>query len=199
MRDFRAELAGDKCWDRVTEALVAEHGEPLEDAILQNREELIGLCELIERERIESYLEIGVWTGALVRTLHRLFRFRTVAACDQGYAETLGLAIRLPDGARFFRGNSESDGFQRFRAALGHVDLTLVDANHAHHAVARDFAINRAHPHRFLAFHDITGGRRQTTGVARFWRELEGDKLEIVRPHRELDAASTMGIGVWRS
>jgi hypothetical protein len=200
MRDFAAELAAEKCWDAETERLLALHGEPLEDAILQSRDELVALCELIERERVESYLEIGIWTGRLLSTLHRLFRFRLVAACDHGWAERLGLPIRVPEETRFFRGDSESDGFRSFRKSLGHVDLVLIDANHAYHAVARDFAIARAHPHRLIALHDITGYRRQTTGVARFWRELEGDKLEIVRPHRELGlSCSTMGIGVWSS
>ena len=57
-RDFRAELAGDGCWDRGTQVLFERHGEPLEDCILQNREELIGLCEFIEAQGIRSYLEV---------------------------------------------------------------------------------------------------------------------------------------------
>ncbi len=67
-RDFRAELAGDKCWDRGTQALFERHGEPLEDCILQNREELIGLCEFIVAQGVRSYLEVGVWTGRLIHT-----------------------------------------------------------------------------------------------------------------------------------
>ena len=57
MRDLRAALAGTKCWDRQTQALFDEHGEALEDCALQNREELLGLCEFIEAHDIRSYLE----------------------------------------------------------------------------------------------------------------------------------------------
>jgi hypothetical protein len=199
MRDFRAALAGDKCWDRATEALLAAHGEPLEDAILQNREEVLGLCDFIAAEGVRSYLEIGVWTGRLAAALHRLFAFDLVAACDHGWAEQCGLAIRLPAGARVFRGDSDSAAYLRWRAALGPVDLVFIDANHGYRAVRRDFEINRRFPHRFLAFHDITGARRQTAGVKRFWDELrEGRKRAIVRPHVELGLdRSVMGIGIW--
>jgi len=198
-RDFRRELAGVKCWDRASESLLERHGEALEDAAMQNREELIGLCRFIESRRVRSYLEIGVWTGRLISALDTLFEFDLVAACDQGYARELGLPIRLPESARFYEGDSASDDFCRWRAALGHVDLVLIDANHAYHAVRRDFEINRGFPHRFLALHDITGARRQTAGVGRFWREIDfGHKLEIVRPHPELGLdRSIMGLGVW--
>jgi hypothetical protein len=197
-RDFRAELAGDRCWDAATQHVFEARGEPLVDCILQNREELIGLCELIAAEGVRSYLEIGVWTGRLLGALDRLFSFDKVAACDHGWAEQLGLSIALPERARFFAGDSDSDAFRAWRAELGHVDLVFIDANHGYRAVRRDFEINRSYPHRFLAFHDIAGADRRTAGVARLWRELEGYKLEIVRPHRELGRDnSTMGIGVW--
>jgi hypothetical protein len=199
VRDFRAELRDEPCWDLGTEAIFAARGEALDDRILQNREELIGLCELIEREGVRSYLEIGVWTGRLVSALHRVFRFDLVAACDHGWAEQLGFEIRVPPETRIFRGDSGSEEFRRWRAELGQVDLVLIDADHRYHAVRRDFAINRAFPHRFLAFHDIRGARPQTAGVKRFWDELdEGFKHEIVRPHQELGIdRSLMGIGVW--
>lgn len=197
--DFRAALGGDKCWDLETEALFEAHGEPLEDAILQNREELVALCELIERLRVRSYLEVGVWTGRLVTALHRIFAFDLVAACDHGWAEELGLSIALPPETRFFRGDSTSEGYVRWRRELGPVDLVLVDADHSYRGVRRDFEVNRRLPHRLLAFHDISGARPQTRGVRRFWQELdEGRKLEILRPHLELGLdRTTMGIGLW--
>jgi hypothetical protein len=198
-RDFRAELAGVRCWDRTTQAAFEARGEAVDDCMLQNREELIALCEFIEARGVRSYLEIGVWTGRLITTLHRLFDFELVAACDHGWARRFGLPLHLPGEARFFDGDSDSPGFSRFRTGLGLVDLVFIDANHGYRAVRRDFELNRAHPHRFLALHDITGATRHTAGVRRLWREIdEGGKLEIVRPHRELGLdRSTMGIGIW--
>jgi hypothetical protein len=197
--DYRARLAAEKCWDRRTESLLARHGEPLEDGILQSREELIALCELIERKRIRSYLEIGIWTGRLVSALHRMFRFDIVAVCDHRYAARFGLPISVPPETRAFWGDSGSEGYHRFRRELGPIDLVLIDANHSHAGVLRDFQINRAYPHRFLAFHDILGGRASTRGVRTFWDRLEdGYRLELVRSHREVGLErSLMGIGVW--
>lgn len=198
-RDFRALLAGDLCWDAGTEAVFAERGEAVQDRMLQNREEVIALAELIERAGVRSYLEIGVWTGRLLSALHRIFAFDMVAACDHGWAEELGLPIRLPPDARFFRGDSQSTGFEAFRADLGHVDLVLIDANHSRRAVQADFELNRRFPNRFLALHDICGRRRVTRGVSEVWRSIDhGFKAEIVRPHLELGLDhSLMGIGVW--
>jgi hypothetical protein len=198
-RDFRAELREVKCWDAHTQALFEEHGEALEDCVLQNRDELIALCELVETLELRSWLEIGAWTGALTRCMQALFSPVLLAVCDDGWAEQRGLELRLPDRTKLFRGDSGSRAFARWRAQLGHVDLVFIDANHAHHAVARDFAINRHQPHRLLAFHDITGASRYTTGVHRFWTALDqGHKLELLRPHRELGLDhSVMGIGVW--
>jgi hypothetical protein len=198
MRDFRAELAGERCWDAGVQAVFEARGEPVVDCVLQNREEFIALCELIEAEGVRSYLEIGVWTGRLAAALDRLFDFDALAACDHGWAEQLGLSIALPERARFLRADSDSETYRAWRASLGHVDLVFIDANHGYRAVKRDFEINRAFSHRFLVFHDIAGASRHTAGVARFWRELDGHKLEILRPHVELGLPhTTMGIGVW--
>jgi len=198
-RDFRRALEGYRCWDRECQELFERRGEAVVDAILQNRDELIGLCEFFEAQRVRSYLEIGIWTGGLVTALHEIFRFDLVAACDHGYARRFGLPVRVPSGARFFEGESASDEYRAWRRALGPIDFVLIDANHSFHAVRRDFEINRSFPQRFLALHDITGARRQTAGVARLWREMAGgSRTEIIRPHRELGLDhSTMGIGIW--
>lgn len=200
-RDFRAELAGEPCWDQSTEALLRQRGEPLQDRILQNREELLALCRFIEARGVRSYLEIGVWTGRLCSALHRLFSFDTVAACDDGYARRFGLPLALPAEIRFFEGDSTSAAFLRWRAELGPVDLVFIDGDHTYRGVRRDFELQRRFPHRFLALHDISGANRYTRGVGRFWQELAGAggaRRVILCPHRELDLDhSVMGIGLW--
>lgn len=197
--DFRSMIAQDKCWDRHTQAIFETQKEAVEDCILQNREEVLGLMEFIETHNIRSYLEVGVWTGRLVSTLHRVFDFDTVAAADEGYAKTKGLDIHLPDEASVFWGDSSSEAYKNWRAELGPIDLVLIDANHNYAGVKKDFEINRQFPHRFLALHDITGANRWTTGVRKFWSEIDhGHTIEILRPHAELGLDhSIMGIGIW--
>ena len=197
--DFRSMIAQDKCWDRHTQSIFENQKEAVEDCILQNREEVLGLMEFIETHNIRSYLEIGVWTGRLVSTLHRVFDFDTVAAADEGYAKTKGLDIHLPKEASVFWGDSSSEEYKTWRAELGPIDLVLIDANHNYTGVKKDFEVNRQFPHRFLALHDITGSNRWTTGVRKFWSEIDhGHKTEILRPHAELGLDhSIMGIGIW--
>lgn len=196
MRDFAAELADTPCWNREAEHNRVHRGAPDVDIALQNRAELLLLCRWIEAKRIRSYLEIGVWTGRLLSTLHRLFRFDRVAACDLGWAEDRGLAISLPPECALLRGDSLGPEYQAWRAALGHVDLVLIDGDHRYEAVRRDFEANRGHPHRFLAFHDIATTHPGDAGVRRLWEELPGPhKLELVRP---LPVSRwRMGIGIW--
>ncbi|MEZ4442392.1 MAG: class I SAM-dependent methyltransferase [Polyangiaceae bacterium] len=198
-RDFRRELAGDRFWDRRTQRIFEACGEPRDDCALQCREEVIALCEWIEATGVRSFLEVGIWTGRLTRILHRLFAFDRVAACDQGYAETLGLPLAVPSEARFLRADSESEAYRAFREALGPIDLVLIDANHAYHAVRRDFEVERAFPQRFVAFHDIAGASRHTVGVAKLWREIDhGHRAEIRRPNAALrESRPSMGIGLW--
>jgi hypothetical protein len=199
MRDFRALLADTRCWDAQTQAAYEAQGEPVDDCILQNREELIGLCEFIEEQKIRSFLEIGTWTGRLVSTLHRLFQFDTVAACDDAYCHRFGLSHHFSPGIQSFIGNSRSPDFLAWRRALGHIDLVFIDGDHTEPGLWADFTRESALPHRFLAFHDILGTNRHTVGVRRVWRELPGGQtVEICRPHREIGLDhSLMGIGIW--
>lgn len=191
MRDYASALRDTRFWDAEVERVYAAEGEALVDCALQSEAEVVELCRFIEAEGIRSYLEIGIWTGRLVTALHRVFGFSRVAACDHGWAEQCGFAISVPEGTSFFRGDSGTEAYVAWRRALGPIDLVMIDANHHYRAVRRDFEIERAQPHRFLALHDITGARRGTEGVARLWRELDGQKTEIVAP------GSKMGIGVW--
>jgi hypothetical protein len=197
MRDFRQELAHERCWDRECEELWRTQGAALVDAPLQNREELIGLCEFIEEHKIRSYLEIGCWTGKLVTILHRLFAFEKVAVCDQGLAKKLGVPFSIPSQASFFEGSSHSQEFLEWRSQLGHFDLVMIDGDHSYAGVRRDFEINQTFPHRFLAFHDIVN-RHPDIQVARLWNELTGAKVEIIKANAELGwDHSHMGIGIW--
>ena len=197
-RNFRQLTAHKKCWDEQTEAMFQEHGVPLDDCLLQNREEFLVFCEWIEAHQIRSYLEIGIWTGQLVSTLDELFRFKHVGAADLLGAYAFGLPIQLYPHVALYAGSSHAPEYVTWRQSQPSYDLVMIDGDHSYEGVKRDFEINRKLPHRFLAFHDITGYHPSTRGVKQLWDELDGHKLEIVRPHRELGLDhSTMGIGIW--
>jgi len=195
VRDFDAELGEEPCWDRRAEFQWRTGGVPAVDAALQNRAEVVLLCEWIAAHGIRSYLEIGVWTGRLLSLLHRLFAFDRIAACDLGSARALLLPLHLPPGTAFLRASSHSPEYVAWRERLGPIDLVLIDGDHSYEGVRRDFEINRRLPHRFLAFHDVANTHERVAGVKRFWDELDGHKLALVRP---LPVSRwRMGIGIW--
>jgi hypothetical protein len=196
VRDFAAELKDVPCWNREAEFNRVRIGPPDVDIALQNRAELVRLCEWIEAKQIRSYVEIGIWTGRLITALHRLFRFDKVGACDLAWAESRGFSITVPPEVDLLRASSLSDEYVAWRERLGPIDLVLIDGNHTYELVKRDWEINRALPHRFLAFHDVANTHPLDKGVKQLWEELPGPhKLEIVRPIPI--SRWRMGIGIW--
>ena len=199
-KNFHEELRAVQFWSAETEQVLKEKGLALSDCALQNREEIVKLCEWIEANNISSYLEIGCWTGRLTAALHRIFHFRPLAACDLGVAKEFGFEIALPKEAVFFEGNSHSPIFENWRKALGHIDLTFIDTDKTYTAIQKDFANAIAHPHRFIAIQGIAGSPRTGADVKRFWDELSGNKIEILEPHPEIGSPTpTLGIGIWSS
>lgn len=199
MRDFRSELLQTRFWNQDVEKFFRENGEPIVDCALQNREDIIALCEWIEANGIRSYLEIGCWTGRLTSALHQLFSFDVVAACDLGSHKKYDLPLTLPPETLYFEGNSHSPIFQNWRTRLGKIDLVLIDGDHSLPSITRDFNINAEMPHRFIAIHGITGGVHCAgDGAKMAWERLLGEKHEIKMPHPEIGSDEpTMGIGIW--
>ncbi len=198
MRDYRKLLELARFWDKDTERFFQENGRPIVDRALQNREEIIALCEFIEEHDIRSYLEIGSWTGRLVSTLHEVFNFDLVAACDIGSAKQFDFDVSLPSSALYFEGNSHSPIFENWRYKLGQIDLVLIDSDHSYDGIKKDFETNARAPHRFIAIQGIAGTTRSSDGAKRIWSELLGTKIEIVLPHLEIESTEpTMGIGIW--
>lgn len=190
--DFRRLLADVPCWDQQAGWFHWLMGYP-PDCVLQDREELLGFCDWIAQNQIRSYLEIGIWTGRLLCLLHDLFRFETLAACDMGMATQHGYTIQVPAQTQCFWGSSHSWDYLQWRQQQGQFDLIFIDGDHSYAGVSQDFANCLRYPHRFIAFHDIHNQEPASSGVARFWQELSGHKLEILNPL----GASGMGIGIW--
>ena len=199
-RNFEEEIKNEKFWDLEVEEKLQTEGFPIFDCILQNRAEILEFCKWIEQHNIQSYLEIGIWTGRLTNLLNRMFKFKMTAACDLGLAKLFDLEIKLPTSVAFFEGNSLSPIYSNWRNKIGHIDLTFIDSGHIYEEIVRDFEINQKFPHKYFAFHGIAGNARYGDGVKRFWEELKGDKTEIILPHAEINSQeATMGIGIWRA
>jgi hypothetical protein len=176
----------------------------------QNSQELGGFIELLQREGVRSYLEIGARHGDTF--------FDVMRALPMG---SRGVAVDLPGGnwgtsksqthlrmtcddlrqrgyeAHCIFANSQDEGTAQIVNSMGPFDAALIDGDHLYDGVKRDWHLY-GHQARLIAFHDIAGdGQRQKTSqlpveVPRLWREIRSDF-----PYREFIArGSKMGIGV---
>lgn len=176
----------------------------------QNAEELRGLIELLQREGVRSYLEIGARHGdTFFDVMHSLPKgSRGIAvdlpggnwgtiksgaylqgACDQLNQEGYQVFCMLADSQL----ESTAETISRF----GPFDAALIDGDHLYSGVKRDWELYHGHS-RLVAFHDIAGeGQCQRKSllpveVPRLWKEIRNDF-----PHQEFIApGSKMGIGV---
>jgi len=183
----------ERVWNRSELELALQVGAPCHDRILQNAEELQAWHQWMLAKGVESYLEIGIWTGALLRYWKRELPQLRLAACDLGWAEQAGLTLKLPKGVDFLRASSQGPEFMAWRAQLGKVDVVMIDGDHEYAGVRADFERNCGFPHRFLVFHNVDNPNPELAGVRRFWEELPGYKLTL----RGSDPLLRCGIGIW--
>jgi hypothetical protein len=197
MRDFKQEMQAWSFWDADCEAHFRSWDFPYA-RILQNRADVVALCEWMEAHDIRSYLEVGIWSGKLVSLLHSLFQFEKVAICDIRDADKFGVEITVPPETHCFWGSSCTAEYVQWREQLGPIDLVLIDGAHGLEAVVADFEINRRLPGTYLAFHDVCNPR--TPAVQHFWNHVPGEKLTLSQAFEEpeLKHLEPMGIGIWK-
>jgi predicted O-methyltransferase YrrM len=186
-----------------------------ETKALQNEAEIAAFVEIVKRENVRSYLEIGSKFGGSL--------WRVGSALPSG---SKVVAIDMPAGTRawneskvslqacssrlramghettLFWGDSTDSKIVAAVRELGPFDLVLIDANHTLPYVAKDWE-NYGQLGRIVAFHDIAWRRSAGwTGyqidVREFWDSIKG-----LYPHREeivLDpTGQDNGFGVlWR-
>lgn len=175
---------------------------------LQDADELFQFCQLVEREKVESYLEIGSkFGGSLYFVTGRMpIGSRAVAVDIEGRSELRKTIADLkPEyDTHLLVGNSIDPKIVDAARTLGPYDLCLIDANHTEPYVRQDW-LNFGPMARIVAFHDIawdTGGRdrrnRLSIDVPKVWNEIKGGYR-----HREIKLCATgqdNGLGIlWRS
>lgn len=166
--------------------------------------------EIIKRENVRSYLEIGCkWGGTLWRVACALPKGSKIVAVDlpHGKRETEPHLLECVNELRklgydvslFLTDSTDAQTIE----AVGHhapFDLVFIDANHTEPYVRKDWA-NYGPMGRMVAFHDIGWIARPQPGklpidVPRVWNEIKADHRHIEIKECPRDN----GIGVlWRN
>ena len=75
-------------------------------------------------------------------------------------------------------------------------DFVFIDGDHTYSVVKSDYLTYREFTNGIMVFHDIAMHKNNPeVGVKRFWDELEGDKIEIIKDHDQ----GWAGIGIIES
>lgn len=154
----------------------------------QNETELLRFVELLKRERVNSFLEVGSKHGGnLWRIATALPAGSRIVSVDLPWGDQstlphlqgciLELKARAYD-AHLFIGDSTDPAIITQVKALGPYDAVFVDANHTLPYVTKDWQ-NYGPMGRLVAFHDIAWKRenlpahKMPINVPEFWRSIK--------------------------
>lgn len=188
--------------------------EKYEHAALQNHDEFDRFIEVLTRENVKSYLEIGSkFGGSLWKVANALPKGSRIAAVDlpqgdksfketQGHLEAcVAKLLEIGYDASLFLGDSTDAGIVAKVKQLAPFDACFIDGNHTEAYVRADWNTYGAMC-RIVAFHDIgwearpEPSKKMPIEVPKVWNEIKQDhRYEEFR----CDPRDN-GIGVlWRS
>lgn len=184
-----------------------------ETEIAQDENEITAFVEIIKREKVQSYLEIGSkFGGSLWRVANAMHKGSRVVSVDMpngtikwrhtepSLIECVAELKHRGYDVSVLWGNSTSAEIIAQVKGLGSFDCVLIDANHTLPYITADWN-NYGPMARIVAFHDISWAPRRDKPpieVPAFWNALKADyRHEEIR----LDpSGKNNGIGVlWRS
>ena len=188
-----------------------------ESYVLQEFRELDAFANLLLKENVKSYLEVGCkFGGSLWRIGNRLPRGSRIVAADlpQGdtsFKDTKPHLIECVEAlkkngydAHLILGDSTDPQVVEQVYALGPFDAVFIDANHTKPYVRKDFE-NYGKITKLIAFHDINffrpGGlppHKKPIEVREVWDEIRKDKrhVVIITKGNNKDGGRDNGIGV---
>lgn len=212
---LRLGLANDRRGEQLYGPGMVKHMRNAQDAdagVYQSPEQLVHamlyFARLPEKQRIRTYLEVGIWTGWTASLLSTFLRRFVPPAHFGGWAVDTDLGHVSNAASAILRANNITS---ILRSDLSHawyrlsrrkpIDLCFIDADHTYDGVRRDYELF-APICRHMMFHDIADfdvGAFQGGGVPRFWADvkanLERDRWLEFTSNGAI-WPSTMGLGL---
>lgn len=188
-----------------------------ETRLSQVPSELTGLIDILKREKVTRFLEVGSrFGGSLWRIAHALPVGSRIVSCDSGKGmggkqpgamDSLKACVKrlkkIGYDAHLVTGDSQLNPTIYQVHRLGPFDAAFIDADHEYRGVLRDWK-SYGRMARIVAFHDVGWKKPENYSnskmveVPRLWGELKA-----FHRHEEFidySGGQTMGIGVlWRS
>ena len=153
------------------------------------------LLDEMEKQNIESILEIGVWHGGtLARFGHRFPYCRIVGIDPSPQIEKW-----YPDwgAVHFVYGRSQDESIRGQAITYNEhrkFDAIHIDGDHEYEAVCKDWTWAASNANKIIAFHDILDSHNDMIQVHILWKEIHSSPMW--RTKEIINAGGNYGIGI---
>lgn len=174
--------------------------------ISQDREEFVAFVKFLEGIEIKNILEIGTYKGGSLSVFSQIASGKKIsidltANMDYDVPARNAMLRKLDSNIHLINADSHLESTRNIvRTILNGelLDVLFIDGDHSYSGVRQDlFMYSRyVKPDGYIVFHDIKDSefhRNQGCYVNRLWKELQGDKREIVNANIDWG-----GIGIFK-
>jgi predicted O-methyltransferase YrrM len=156
----------------------------LENNVLQVYEEYLNFAYWVKGFKPENVLEIGSHQGATFLLLTKYSTGKRVSVDIVSDVNKFISRFQEKDSQWIFiQGDSKSEEtFTKVQSFCDKFDLIFIDGDHSYEGVKSDFEIyvSLLTERGCIIFHDIDSEHVYDDQVAKFWKDLPGNKTEII-------------------
>jgi len=171
--------------------------------MLQDRNEFMPFCELMQKENVNSYLEIGSFYGGSIEFAAAYFPVGArIVSIDAILRDELRSSLselkRVGYDMHLIIGNSAEESCLAKARELGPYDAIFIDGDHSFAGVSKDWE-NYGPLARIVGFHDVASDNPALMhGASALWNQIKPGyrHVEFISDATRARADGGFGIGV---